>query len=96
MLWGDGAQTHGIGVQSGRLQIYANQPLDFISFGTGRSEAFNERMRIINSGADALQLNGGIILRNGTNSLDRGAGAGIWLNRSDNTGLLAFIGTQNK
>ncbi len=96
VLWGDGNQSHyGLGIQGGALQIYANQPADIIAFGTGKSEQFTERMRIINSGFDGMQVNGRIILRNGTNPLNIGGGAGVWFTKADNSALLGFVGAQN-
>lgn len=96
VLWGDGTTSHyGLGVQSGSFQVYANLPSDNIVFGSGRSTAFWERMRIINSGADGMVLNGRVTLRNGTSPLDTDYSPGIWLYRSDNTNLLGFMGTQN-
>lgn len=96
VLWGDGNTSHyGLGVQSGAFQVYANLPSDNIVFGSGRSAAFSERMRIINSGADGLILNGRVTLRNGTSPLNTDFSPGIWLYRADNTNLLGFIGAQN-
>jgi hypothetical protein len=96
VLWGDGNTSHyGLGVQSGAFQVYANLPSDNIVFGSGRSAAFSERMRIINSGADGLVLNGRVTLRNGTSPLNTDFSPGIWLYRSDNSALLGFMGSQN-
>ncbi len=96
VLWGDGNTSHyGLGLQVGLLQIYANQLADNIAFGTGRSSAFTERMRIINSGGDGLLLNGRILLRNGTNPLDVNYGSGVWMYKADNSALLGFMGAQN-
>src|SRR6187397_2743603 len=65
LIWGDGNTSHyGIGMQAGQLQIYANQSVDNVSIGYGRSAVFTERMRVINSGGDGMLLNGRILLRN--------------------------------
>jgi hypothetical protein len=96
VLWGDGSTSHyGIGIQSGALQLYASQPGDAISFGTGRSNAYAERMRVINSGDVGMDLRGRIVLRNGTNPLNTDYGTGIWMYKADNSALLGFMGVQN-
>jgi hypothetical protein len=96
VLWGNGSTSHyGMGIQAGQLQIYANTPSDNVSFGYGRSDAFTERMRIINNGADGMLLNGRLHLRNGTNPLNLDYGSGVWLYKADNSNLLGFMGTHN-
>lgn len=96
VLWGDGTGSHyGIGVQSGQLQFYSDASSANIVFGYGRSTAFNERMRIINNTSyDGMQLNGRIVLKNGSNDLV-GGGAGVWMYKADNSDLLGFMGAQN-
>lgn len=52
-FWDNGNVTgsnYGIGVQSGLLQIHANEPADNIAFGTGSSANFTEHFRITGSG----------------------------------------------
>ncbi|MES2648261.1 MAG: hypothetical protein V4717_15400 [Bacteroidota bacterium] len=96
VFWGDGNAAHyGIGIQGGLMQVYSDAPLADIAFGFGQSAAFNQRMRIINYGADGLQLKGRITLKNGTDPLDVNNGAGVWLFKADNSALLSFMGTQN-
>lgn len=96
VLWGDGTIPHyGIGVQSGLLQLYSDLSSSHISFGFGRSGAFTERVRVINSGEAALQVNGRMYMRNGTLPLDLNYGTGFWMYRADNTALLGFMGVQN-
>ena len=95
-LWTDGSPTHyGLGIQGGLLQIFSKAEFDNIGFGYGSSYSFTERVRIINWGDVGLRVNGRILLTNGTSPLDPDYGAGIWLNKADNTGLLGFIGVQN-
>ncbi len=95
-LWTDGTTTHyGLGIQSGLLQIFSKTDFDNIAFGYGSSNSFNERLRIINRGDVGMVVNGRILLRNGTIPLHPDYGAGIWLNKSDNSGTLGFIGVQN-
>jgi hypothetical protein len=50
-------------------------------------------MRLNNFGADALTVNGRLLLRNGTT--DPNNGGGVWLTKPDNSALLGFMGTQN-
>lgn len=96
VLWGDGTQPHyGIGIQSGQLQLYTDLSNSNISFGFGRSGAFTERVRVVNSGEAALQLNGRIVLKNGTTPLDLNYGSGVWMYKADNSVLLGFMGVQN-
>ena len=98
ILWDDGnpgMNNYGIGIQSGALQLHTYTLNDNIVFGYGSSSTLNERMRIINSGADGLVLNGRLTLKNGTVPLDINNGGGIWLYKADNTALLGFMGTQN-
>ncbi len=98
ILWDDGnadGNNYGIGIQSGLLQLHTYTAVDDIAFGYGKSDAFNERMRIINSGDVALDLRGRITMRNGTGPIDINYGPGIWLTKADNSGTLGFIGVQN-
>jgi hypothetical protein len=96
VLWGDGNTSHyGMGIQGGLFQLYTNLEADNIAFGFGRSDAFTERMRIINAGGDGLQLNGRILLKNGTAPLDLNYGGGVWMYKADNSALLGFMGVQN-
>jgi hypothetical protein len=93
-LWTDGGPAHyGLGIQSGLFQVFAKTDLDNIAFGYGSSTNFSERGRIINSGADGMELKGRILLKNGTADLNNGGGA--WLYKADNSALLGFMGTQN-
>ncbi|MCP9757320.1 hypothetical protein EGI26_19335 [Lacihabitans sp. CCS-44] len=95
-LWGDANGAHyGFGIQGGLLQMYANQPSDNISFGSGSSNSFNERMTIYNTGGEGMLLKGRITLRNGTVPNNPAYGPGVWLYRGDNTAPLGFMGTQN-
>ena len=95
-LWNDGTPTHyGFGVQGSLLQVFAKSSIDNIGFGYGNSSSFTERMLIINSGEYGLSLNGRILLKNGTSPVDLNYGAGIWMLKPDNSGLLGFMGVQN-
>jgi hypothetical protein len=97
-LWDDGnagGNNYGIGVQSGLLQLHSYTSADNIVFGYGKSSAFTERMRIINSGGDGLIVNGRVTLKNGTNPLDPTYGSGVWMYKPDNSSLLGFMGVQN-
>ncbi len=95
-LWTDGTPTHyGLGVQPGLLQLFSKTNVDNIAFGYGSSAAFAERARIINNGGDGMMLNGRLHLKNGSSPIDPNESGGIWLYRSDNSGLLGFMGTQN-
>ncbi len=98
ILWDDGniaGNNYGIGVQGGQLQLHTYSAVDDIVFGYGKSTAFNQRMAIKNSGDIALDLNGRITLRNGTNPLDLNYGSGLWMYKADNSALLGFMGVQN-
>ncbi|MEP7143447.1 MAG: hypothetical protein ABI707_11275, partial [Ferruginibacter sp.] len=96
VFWGDGATDHyGLGIQNGLLQLYTDITNSDIVFGSGRSDLFNERMRIVNGGGDGLLLNGRITLKNGTSPPDQDYGSGIWMYKADNSGLLGFMGVQN-
>lgn len=96
VLWGDGAVGHyGIGIQSGLIELYTDQPGSDIAFGTGRSSSFTERIRIITSGGDGLSVNGRVYLKNGTSPLDLNYAGGIWMYKPDNSSLLGFMGVQN-
>jgi hypothetical protein len=93
VLYGEGAAAHyGIGIQGNALQLYADDPSSNILFGNGSSTAFTERMRIINSGADGMTLNGRLVLKNGTT--DPNNSPGIWFSSPDNTSQVSFLGTQ--
>lgn len=95
-LWTDGTPTHyGMGIQPGLLQVYSKTHSDNIAFGFGSSSSFTQRMVIINSGGEGMELNGRMLLRNGTSPLDINYGPGVWLYKADNSGLLGFMGTQN-
>jgi hypothetical protein len=89
----DGSSQYGLGVQSGLLQLYSDGGWSNIGFGWGSSTSFTERARIINSGADGMQLNGRLVLRNGT--ADVANSTGIWLTKPDNSSLQGFVGVQN-
>jgi hypothetical protein len=96
VLWGDGNVAHyGIGIQSGQLQLHADLPGSDIIFGTGSSASFTERMRIYTFGSDGLNVNGRIVLKNGTNPVDLNYGSGVWMYKADNSTLLGFMGVQN-
>ncbi len=96
VLYGDGNSSHyGLGIQGALLQMYSDAPAANIGFGYGRSGAFTERMRLINSGSEGLILNGRVSLRNGTSPVDQNYAAGIWMYRADNTAALGFMGVQN-
>jgi hypothetical protein len=95
VLWGNGSQPHiGIGVGSSDLQFYTQNDFTGIAFGYGRSDAFTERVRITNSGIDAMNVRGRISLFNPTPE-NASSGAGVWLYKPDNSGQLGFMGTQN-
>jgi hypothetical protein len=97
VLWGDGSSPHyGIGVQSQLLQLYTDLSSSNIAFGYGRSGAFSERMRVVNSGEVGLEVLGRITLRNGTgNPPNLAYGTGVWLYKADNSTILGFMGVQN-
>ncbi len=76
------------------MQIYTDVWDANIAFGYGRSDSFSERMRIINAGEYGLEISGRIILKNGTDPVDPDYSPGIWLQKSDNSGTLGFMGTQ--
>lgn len=96
VLYGDGNVGHyGLGIQSAALQLYTDLPNSGIVFGYGRSGDFKERVRIINTGDDAMDIKGRLVLRNGTNPVNPSSGPGVWLYKADNTALLGFMGTQN-
>jgi hypothetical protein len=50
-------------------------------------------MRITNSGAEGMSLNGRLTLKNGTADINNGPG--VWLYKADNSNLLGFMGSQN-
>jgi hypothetical protein len=80
------APQYGFGIQSALLQMYSDGPASSIALGYGNSNSFTERARIINQGEYALQLNGRLQLKTGTQS------AGLWLANSANTANSSFIG----
>ncbi len=84
---------YGIGVQSGQLQLYTDVPGAAITFGSGSSTSFSERMRIVNNGTDGMILSGRIIVKSGTGSITDVPG--MWTYKADNSALLGFMGTQN-
>lgn len=94
-LYGNSGAHYGLGIQSGLLQVHSDAAFAHIAFGYGSSSNFTERMRIINTGENGLQLDGRMTLRNGTNPVNADYSPGIWLYKADNSGLLGFIGTQN-
>lgn len=94
-LWSNSSNSYGFGIQSGLLQMHTDVSYSDIAFGFGSSVAFTERARIINAGGTGLDLSGRIVMRNGTSPLDINYGAGVWLYKADNSGLLGFMGTQN-
>ena len=84
---------YGFGIQGSLLQMYTDAPGANIGFGYGYSGAFTERVRIINNGENGMQINGRVILRNGTNNVTQTPG--IWFHNPDNTALQGFVGIQN-
>lgn len=94
-LYGNSGAHYGLGIQSGLMQVHSDAAFANIAFGYGSSSNFTERMRIINTGENGLQLNGRMTLRNGTSPVNADYSPGIWLYKADNSGLLGFIGTQN-
>jgi hypothetical protein len=77
---------YGFGVQSGLLQMYSDGSNASIAFGYGNSNNFTERARIINNGEVALQTNGRLQVRTGSQS------AGLWLANAANSANSSFIG----
>ena len=94
-LFGNSGGHYGMGIQNFLMQIHSDASNSDIAFGYGSSSSFTERMRIKNAGDVGIELNGRILLRNGTLPLDLGYGPGIWLTKADNSGILGFMGTQN-
>ncbi len=95
-LYGNSGNHYGFGIQGGLFQMYSDAAAANITFGYGSSGAFTERVRIINSGADALFVNGRIVMRNGTLPNDPNQGPGIWIYKPDNLGqILGGFGAQN-
>lgn len=94
-LYGNTGAHYGFGIQVSLLQLHTDLKTSNIAFGYGTSAAFNERLRIINSGPDGLVLNGRLTIKNGTIPLDINNGGGVWLYKGDNSALLGFMGTQN-
>jgi hypothetical protein len=85
--------NYGIGIQSGMFQFHTYKDVDNFMFGFGNSGIFYERMKILNKGADALNLGGRIVLKNGTT--DPNNGPGIWFYDPDNSAKVGFMGIQN-
>lgn len=77
---------YGFGIQSGLLQMYSDGASSGIAFGSGNSNAFTERVRIINQGEYGMTMKGRLQLGTGTQS------AGLWLTNIANTVNAAFIG----
>jgi hypothetical protein len=94
-LYGDNGNHYGFGIQAGLLQTYTDQATSNIAFGYGNSASFTERARIINSGGEGMELNGRLVLKNGTSPLDVAYSPGTWLYKADNSALLGFMGTEN-
>lgn len=89
-LYGSSATSqYGLGIQSNLLQLYTDIAGSNIGFGWGSSTAFTERARIINSGEVALQTNGRLQIRTGSQT------AGLWLANAANTGNVGFMGLPN-
>lgn len=80
---------YGLGIQSNLLQLYADIPSSNIGFGWGSSSSFTERARIMNTGEVALQTNGRIQVRTGTQT------AGMWLSNAANTANVGLVGVPN-
>lgn len=49
-FWNGGSGHYGFGIQNGLFQVYTDIQASDIAFGWGKSETFNETMRIKNSG----------------------------------------------
>lgn len=77
---------YGLGIQSGLFQMYSDGSNTSLAFGYGNSYSFNERARIVNNGEVAMNLNGRLQLKTGSQS------SGLWLNNAANTLNSAFIG----
>lgn len=99
-LWGNSGSHYGFGIQGGALQIHADVVGSDIVFGYGSSASLTETMRIKGSGkvgigtnapAYKLDVADRIRIRTGPG----GESAGIWLNKSDNTSAVSFIGMYN-
>lgn len=73
-LWGGNTSAtdnhYGLGIQSAALQLYVPSTSENILFGTGRSGAFTERVRITGGGSVGIGLN------NPTSSLEVARGTG--------------------
>lgn len=69
-LWGNSGAHYGFGIQSGLLQIHSDIAASNLAFGYGTSNGFTERARIINSGTDGMNLNGRLLIKNGSIPLD--------------------------
>jgi hypothetical protein len=89
-LYGNSGNHYGFGIQGGLLQMHAGVAADNIAFGYGSSGSFTERGRIINTGENALDLNGRIILKP-----TAGSTAGTWLRKSNLVNDIGFIGALN-
>lgn len=101
-LWSDGSGAHyGMGIQSGLLQLFSQNPFADIAFGYGSSIAFTERMRVKGNGNVGIGTSNPQFLLDINNRIRIGSGgdlansAGIWLNKTDNSALQAFIGIEN-
>jgi hypothetical protein len=92
-LYGNSGDHYGFGIQNNILQVHSDAAAANIAFGYGSSSAFNERMRIVNSGVDGVILSGRILLKNGTGSITDGPG--VWMYKTDNSALLGFMGAEN-
>jgi hypothetical protein len=86
-LYGNGGNHYGLGVQGGTLQIHAATAADDIAFGTGRSEAFNEKFRFKGNGAMAIGGNTGSAGQVLTSS---GVGAPTWVSPISSSGPYVF------
>ncbi len=96
VLSGNGTTNHiGIGVQQEQIQLYTASTAGIIAFGSGRSEAFTERVRIANGGSEGMVVKGRLTLQNGTTPINPAFGAGIWLALPDNSNNMGFMGVQN-
>lgn len=96
-LWGNSGAHYGFGIQSNALQIHSDVVSSDVVFGYGSSASLTETMRIkgngkvgigTNSPAYKLDVADRIRIRTGSG----GESAGLWLNKSDNTAAVSFIG----
>jgi Head domain of trimeric autotransporter adhesin len=101
-FWGsDLVNSYGIGVQGGLLQLHAAFTVDNIGLGFGSSSNFTERVRVQGNGnvgigntdpSYLLDVNNRMRIRSGG---DLSNTAGLWLNRTDNAALQAFVGIES-